>query len=70
MNLANIVNQTLGIGNPFGKSEKRDVYEPIWYDVTFNNLDGGEHKIMITYGKNSSTHSYDDRGYLAIPKPQ
>lgn len=27
MNLANIVNQTLGMGNPFGKSEKRETCE-------------------------------------------
>ena len=29
MNLTKIVSQTLGIGNPFGKSEKRVVCEPI-----------------------------------------
>lgn len=41
-----------------------------WYDVTFDNLDGGEHTITITYGKDSSGHNYDDRGYVAIPKNQ
>ena len=41
-----------------------------WYDVTFNNLDGGEHIITITYGKDSVVHSNDDRGYVAIPKNQ
>ena len=41
-----------------------------WYDVTFNNLDGGEHTITITYGKDSSGNSNDDRGYVAIPKRQ
>lgn len=41
-----------------------------WYDVTFNNLDGGEHIITITYGKDSVVHSNDDRGYVAIPKTQ
>lgn len=41
-----------------------------WYDVTFDNLDGGEHIITITYGKDSSGNSNDDRGYVAIPKRQ
>lgn len=41
-----------------------------WYDVTFNNLDGGEHIITVTYGKDGSSSSNDDRGYVAIPKTQ
>ena len=41
-----------------------------WYDVTFNNLDGGEHIITVTYGKDGSGHRNDDRGYVAIPKKQ
>lgn len=41
-----------------------------WYDVTFDNLDGGEHTITVTYGKDSSGSDYDDRGYVAIPKNQ
>ena len=41
-----------------------------WYDVTFSNLDGGEHYITVTYGKDGSGDSYDDRGFVAIPKTQ
>lgn len=41
-----------------------------WYDVTFNNLDGGEHIITVTYGKDISGSYDDDRGYVAIPKKQ
>ena len=41
-----------------------------WYDVTFSNLDGGEHTITITYGKDFIGNDYDDRGYVAIPKTQ
>ena len=41
-----------------------------WYDVTFNDLDGGEHIITITYGKDSIGNAGDDRGYVAIPKTQ
>ena len=41
-----------------------------WYDVTFNDLDGGEHIITVTYGKDGSGDSKDDRGYVAIPKKQ
>lgn len=41
-----------------------------WYDVTFNDLDGGEHIITVTYGKDSIVNSNDDRGYVAIPKKQ
>ena len=41
-----------------------------WYDVTFDNLDGGEHTITITYGKDSGGNSNDDRGYVAIPTAQ
>lgn len=41
-----------------------------WYDVTFINLDGGEHIITVTYGKDGSGNRNDDRGYVAIPKTQ
>ena len=41
-----------------------------WYDVTFDNLDGGEHYITVTYGKDGSGNVNDDRGYVAIPKTQ
>lgn len=41
-----------------------------WYDVTFNDLDGGEHIITVTYGKDNIVNSNDDRGYVAIPKKQ
>ena len=41
-----------------------------WYDVTFSNLDGGEHTITVTYGKDGSGNSGSDRGYVAIPKTQ
>ena len=41
-----------------------------WYDVTFDNLDGGEHTITVTYGKDSTGNDYNDRGYVAIPKTQ
>ena len=41
-----------------------------WYDVTFNDLDKGEHIITVTYGKDISANDNDDRGYVAIPKKQ
>ena len=41
-----------------------------WYDVTFNGLNGGEHIITVTYGKDGSANRADDRGYVAIPKKQ
>ena len=41
-----------------------------WYDVTFSNLDGGEHTITVTYGKDGIGNSGSDRGYVAIPKTQ
>ena len=40
----------------------------IWRDVTFDNLDGGEHTITVTYGKNYGKNPGNDRGYVAIPK--
>lgn len=40
----------------------------IWRDVTFDNLDGGEHTITVTYGKNYGKNIGNDRGYVAIPK--
>ena len=51
-------------------SNKSKSSSETWYDVTFNNLDGGEHIITITYGKDSIAHVNDDRGYVAIPKTQ
>lgn len=41
-----------------------------WSDVTFSDLDGGEHIITVTYGKDSMFNDGDDRGYVAIPKKQ
>lgn len=41
-----------------------------WYDVTFNDLDRGEHIITVTYGKDNHFNDGDDRGYVAIPKKQ
>ena len=41
-----------------------------WFNVTFDKLDGGEHIITVTYGKDGSGYSKDDRGYVAIPKTQ
>ena len=51
-------------------SNKSKSSNTTWYDVTFDNLDGGEHYITITYGKDGSGSQYDDRGYVAIPKTQ
>ena len=41
-----------------------------WYDVTFNDLDSGEHIITFTYGKDGIVNSNADKGYVAIPKKQ
>lgn len=48
-------------------SNKGNSSSETWHDVTFDYLDGGEHTITITYGKDSSDNSNDDRGYVAIP---
>lgn len=65
---------SVGIGTASGGhvyySNKGKSSSETWYDVTFDNLDGGEHTITITYGKDSSGDSYDDRGYVAIPLTQ
>lgn len=36
--------------------------------ITFNNIDGGKHRIYIAYRKDGSVDSDDDRGYVLIPK--
>ena len=51
-------------------SNKGNSSSETWHDVTFDYLDGGEHTITITYGKDSSGNSNDDRGYVAIPITQ
>ena len=38
--------------------------------VIYSNLDRGQHFIEILFSKNASTNSYQDRGYLLIPKNQ
>lgn len=48
-------------------SNKNKSSKTTWYDVTFDNLDGGEHIITVTYGKDQTGSYYDDRGYVAIP---
>lgn len=39
-----------------------------WYDVTYTNIDGGQHVITLMYSKNASTNNYDDRAYFYIPR--
>lgn len=51
-------------------SNKNKSSDTTWYDVTFNDLDGGEHIITVTYGKDSIVNNGDDRGYVAMPKKQ
>ena len=41
-----------------------------WYDVTFSNISTGEHQIKITYRKDGSSSSGDDKGFVAIPIDQ
>ena len=38
--------------------------------VTYTGIDGGSHRITVTYKKDGSQHSGTDRGYLIIPKYQ
>ena len=38
-----------------------------WTNITFSNIDGGEHTIKVEYKKDGSVDSNDDRGYIAIP---
>lgn len=38
--------------------------------VEFTDIDERDHRITIIYRKNDSTDSYDDRGYVLIPKNQ
>lgn len=38
--------------------------------VTYTDIDGGSHRITVTYKKDFSQHSGTDRGYLIIPKNQ
>lgn len=37
-------------------------------DVTFSDLDGGQHVIYISYIKDGSNNSGQDRGFVIIPK--
>ena len=39
-------------------------------EVTFTNIGGGQHRIMVVYKKDYSQHSNDDKGYVLIPKNQ
>ena len=38
--------------------------------VEFTGIDGGSHRITVVYRKDGSANSYDDRGYVLIPKSQ
>ena len=38
--------------------------------VTYTNIGGGQRRIMVTYRKDVSVDSGDDKGYLLIPKNQ
>lgn len=36
--------------------------------VSFDNIDGGAHRITVIYSKDSSDHEGNDKGYILIPK--
>ena len=36
--------------------------------VSFDNIDGGAHRITVIYSKDSSEHEGNDKGYILIPK--
>lgn len=66
--VVNNLDDTTSTGGYYSNQNKSS--STTWYDVTFNNIDGGEHIITVIYCKDSSG-SYDaDRGYVAIPKGQ
>lgn len=66
--VVNNLDDTTSTGGYYSNQSKSS--STTWYDVTFNNIDGGEHIITVVYRKDSSASSYDDRGYVAIPKTQ
>ena len=66
--VVNNLDDTTSTGGYYSNQSKSS--STTWYDVTFNNIDGGEHIITVVYRKDSSASSYDDRGYVAIPKIQ
>lgn len=51
-------------------SNKGKSSNSIWYDVEFSDLDGGEHIIAVTFGKDRVVDIHDDKGYVAIPVNQ
>ena len=66
--VVNKLDDTTSTGGYYSNQSKSS--SETWYDVTFDNIDGGEHIITVVYRKDSSASSYDDRGYVAIPKTQ
>ena len=66
--VVNKLDDTTSTGGYYSNQSKSS--STTWYDVTFNNIDGGEHIITVVYRKDSSASSYDDRGYVAVPKAQ
>lgn len=66
--VVNKLDDTTSTGGYYSNQSKSS--STTWYDVTFDNIDGGEHIITVVYRKDSSASSYDDRGYVAIPKNQ
>lgn len=65
----NVGSGTASSGKVYYSNKSKSSSET-WHDVTFSNLDSGEHIITVTYGKDSSGSYDDDRGYVAIPKNQ
>ena len=66
--VVNKLDDTTSTGGYYSNQSKSS--STTWYDVTFNNIDGGEHIITVIYRKDSSLSQYDDRGYVALPKIQ
>lgn len=66
--VVNKLDDTTSTGGYYSNQSKSS--SETWYDVTFDNIDGGEYIITVVYRKDSLGSDYDDRGYVAIPKRQ
>ena len=66
--VVNNLDDTISTGSYYLNQSKSS--SETWYDVKFDNIDGGEHIITVIYRKDGSVNSNDDRGYVAIPKNQ
>jgi uncharacterized protein (TIGR02145 family) len=65
-----ITNSTSGFKMTTSGNQQSGTSLSSYTEVTFTNIGGGQHRIMVAYKKDHSVDNGNDKGYVLIPKNQ